>query len=606
MFLKKLRELLIEKQSECNNIKYSLPSVWINSNSKFDTISMNFAQFLVNKIDEIFFISKNLNSPPKKIRIYNSFIRLTTAYNYIYKQYNIPDHCYFKNCGTFVKTIALLPYLRELGITHLYILPITQIGLDGRKGKLGSPYSTKNHMKIDENLAEDIIEMSVEEQFKALIEACHLLDIKVVTEFVLRTSSKDNDLILEHPDWFYWIKSNSDFTEFKPPKFSESELVTIIHKIESKDFDDLIPPSENYINNFCTTPTQIFKKGEKIYGLTNDNQLCEIPGAFADWPPDDKQPLWSDVTYFKLHNHPNFNYIAYNTVRMYDSKLRDERYINKDLWDYLINIIPYFVEEFDIDGVMIDMGHALPNELLQKIIQKARLTKPNLFLIEENFVISNESISKGFNALVGYLAFDLINLDKTVKLINELENSNLKIKYLGTAETHNTPRAYWRTKSKNYSIFSYLISNLLSNSIPFIHNGFELLEQTLVNTGLDFSEEALLEFPNLPLFDYSELSWLNSNGNIIQEIQAINRLVDTSNFIITKAEKIDRDILKVELKQGKQNCFLLVNYSKIPVRLEMSKLNKKVINELLNFDTKMSNKEIIFESYFAFIFAVVD
>jgi glycosidase len=42
--------------------------------------------------------------------------------------------------------------------------------------------------------------MTLEEQFKALVEAAHCLGIKVVTEFIFRTSSKDSPIAITHPE----------------------------------------------------------------------------------------------------------------------------------------------------------------------------------------------------------------------------------------------------------------------------------------------------------------------------------------------------------------------------------------------------------------------
>ncbi len=607
-YLNKLRNLLVEKQNQLDDIKYIIPSIWIDKNGVSNPIPVNFPQFLVNKIDEIFQISNNLTiEENKKIRIYNSLVRLTTAFDYKQESYNSPnENTYFKNEGTFVKTISILPYLRDLGITHLYLLPITEIGKDGRKGQLGSPYSIKNHKKIDNNLSEPFLQMSVEEQFKALIEACHLIGIKVIIEMVFRTSSKDSDLIYEHPEWFYWIKSNKSENIFKPPKFDEGDLISIKQIVESGDFEDLVPPDPEYTNLFCEPPIKVFKEGEKIYGLNAEDILCEIPGAFADWPPDDTQPPWSDVTYLKLHNNPKFNYIAYNTVRMYDLELLKEECRNIELWEYLSGIIPYYINEFDIDGVMIDMGHALPKELLELIINNAKKIKEDFIFLEENFVISNESIGKGFQIVVGYLPFDLHNLDKTINLINELNNPELKIKYFGTSETHNTPRAYWRTQTKNFSVFSYLLSNLMNNAVSFVHNGFELFEKVPVNTGLVFEQSDLQQFPILPLFDYAELNWLNQEGNIINEICEINKISDTNKISISSALKAEEDILKIEIIFNNSNAILFVNYSKNSNRIKISsniEMTKKII---IQSDVIVTSEEIIFNSSFAFVFFVLD
>jgi glycosidase len=94
----------------------------------------------------------------------------------------------------------LLPYIKKLGADIVYFLPLTSIGVDGHKGDLGSPYSINNPYILDENLNEPLLNMTMEEQFKAVIEATHHLGMKVVSEFIFRTSSKDSKLAIEHPD----------------------------------------------------------------------------------------------------------------------------------------------------------------------------------------------------------------------------------------------------------------------------------------------------------------------------------------------------------------------------------------------------------------------
>ena len=50
----------------------------------------------------------------------------------------------FRETGTFLKAIAMLPYIKRLGATVIHLLPITSIGQDGNKGTLGSPYAIRN------------------------------------------------------------------------------------------------------------------------------------------------------------------------------------------------------------------------------------------------------------------------------------------------------------------------------------------------------------------------------------------------------------------------------------------------------------------------------
>jgi hypothetical protein len=58
-----------------------------------------------------------------------------------------------RETGTFLKTIALLPYVRSLGCNVLHLLPIASIGQDGRKGALGSPYAMRDPYDLDETLS---------------------------------------------------------------------------------------------------------------------------------------------------------------------------------------------------------------------------------------------------------------------------------------------------------------------------------------------------------------------------------------------------------------------------------------------------------------------
>ena len=66
------------------------------------------------------------------------------------------------------------------------------------------------------------------------------------------------------------------------------------------------------------------------------------------------------------------------------------------------NIIPYYQQEFGIDGVMIDMGHALPSELKQRMIETAREIDPDFAFWDENFKIQKSSRNDGYNAVIGH------------------------------------------------------------------------------------------------------------------------------------------------------------------------------------------------------------
>lgn len=544
-----IKSKLESLKSKFDNYEYFVPSLWINSDNKeVNSVKIRPIDYFLNKIEEIEELSTDYDysstqKPIEESIIYNSFVRLNTAFDYTRFSANQEQiELQFRVSGTFLKTLALIPYYKSLGTDILYLLPITKIGIAGRKGNLGSPYAIKNHFEFDENLSESFLDLPVEVQFAALVEACHLAGIKVVLEFVLRTASLDSDLIPEHPDWFYWIKSNND-GDFQPPAFEDDVIIALKEKIERKDFTDLPSPSEDYRSKFLPPPDKVIKRGDSYIGLYEDGTEGIVPNAFADWPPDDNQPLWSDVTYFKMFSHPNYNYMAYNTIRMYDDELNQEKYSNAELWEYLENVVPNYIEKFGIDGIMLDMGHALPDLLLKRIIGRIRTEKPDFLLFEENFNITAESKEIGYDAVAGYMPFDMHRPEKLYEIFKRYEQKDFPINFFGTAENHNTPRAASRFNDINYSKMTYLINWLLP-AITFIHNGFELGEVKPVNTGLDFSDEEIEKYKpeELPLFSYSELNWLNKD-NIIDFIREVNQLKDTSDLSKLKIEKTEEGMM---------------------------------------------------------------
>ncbi|HNX76766.1 MAG TPA: alpha-amylase family glycosyl hydrolase [Candidatus Rifleibacterium sp.] len=473
--------------------------------------------------------------------IYNIFVRLTAAYDHNGDgslggakgdlTLNVDG---IRESGTFLKAIAMLGYIKAIGCTTIHLLPVTAIGHDGNKGELGSPYAIRNPYKLEETQADPLIGLGVEDQFRAFIQACHLLGIRVICEFVFRTASKDSDWIAEHPEWFYWIDEKiNDRTpgetdpvkvaaQYGNPVFTADELKTINAKVTAGDLNELPPPHADYCGFFKLPPakeTVKFNAAKQYRGQGTDartGKSCSvrIPGAFADWPPDDNQPPWGDVTYLRMYNdetpqQPDFNYIAYNTIRMYDRRLARPELANMPLWQTIIDLVPFYQQKYGIDGVMVDMGHAVPVNLMQQLISKARSIDPDFALLSENFEIKQESVNAGYNAVVGYAWWVEYRREGMYDLLNHVGNQGVPLAFFGAVENHNTPRAAGRTGGESYSKYAFLVNTMLPRAIPFIHSGQELGETIPVNTGLDFSNSDLekLKGKKLALFDLCSYNW---------------------------------------------------------------------------------------------------
>lgn len=465
--------------------------------------------------------------------IYNLFPRVTTAYDHAHDDGDhlsivpLPDG--WRETGTLLKSIALLPYIQTLGINTVYLLPITAVGQDGKKGTLGSPYGIRNPYRLDENLNEPALDLDVDTLFAGFVEAAHHLGIRVVMEFVLRTSSKDGDWIGEHPEWFYWIHEDvpdrrpgrRDPDAYGSPIFQPGDLGMLKGMVERGDFSALIPPPESYRAMFTPSPRadQVHMEDGRWVGVLDEGTRVRVPGAFSDWPPDDNQPPWTDVTYLRLYDHPDFNYMAYNTLRMYDERLARPEHAVNDLWDMIVGVIPHYQHTFGIDGVMIDMGHALPMPLKRRVVEAARTINPDFAFWDENFMLTQQSVGEGYNAVLGYLVFDFHVPDKLREFCQWMATEQLPLPFFATPETHNTPRAASRPFALEYVHYT-LIMAVLFPGLPFIHSGFELLEMKPINTGLGFTSEMIAANPSnsLPLFSEWAFDWTRT-GNLVGSIR---------------------------------------------------------------------------------------
>ena len=98
--------------------------------------------------------------------------------------------------GTFAAAEQRLPFLKELGVDIIWLMPIHPIGVDGRKGSLGSYYSIVDYKGINP-------EFGTLEDFKSFLAKAHELGFKVVTDWVANHTSRDAKWWQEgKKDWY--------------------------------------------------------------------------------------------------------------------------------------------------------------------------------------------------------------------------------------------------------------------------------------------------------------------------------------------------------------------------------------------------------------------
>ncbi len=529
--LVRMRDKLLALSVNANEQSYAIPTLWTEP---YATSGLSFvknpAHYYAQRIESLLHAGAEAPAGTMVQRIERMYCLIPRHFSSFdhYSYSESPSHDsvqLWSKSGTFLKTIALLPYLQTLGITQLYLLPCIRVAELSRKGTLGSIYSQRTLNELDPQLSEEVLEMSLDDQFRALVEAAHFLGMKVIMECALRTTSRDAQWIAEHPDWYYWIdeRATTNASSLHPPHFDDLTLDSIHRKIEAGDFSYLPRPDEMYRTMFCAPPQRVVKdaSGEFI-GIHADGSRCRVASAFADYPPNDTQPLWTDVSYLRLHTHPDFHYPAYNTVRMFDDALREQRWHNHALWETLESIIPGYIERFDIDGVVLDMCHALPSELKEAIQQRARALKPDLVFIEENFFVTAQSREAGFDAVLGDFWLQCDTLEHVRAYVDRRRIESAPIPFLACCDTHNSPRLFGR-HDDDTAMSMLELSLSCPQGLPCLLSGTEFGNTQVFNTGLGFRPEELASYhpEDLALFSYAPLDWINARTDILARYRSL-------------------------------------------------------------------------------------
>ncbi len=105
--------------------------------------------------------------------------------------------------GTFRALEADLPRIKALGTDMIWLMPIHPIGVEGKKGSLGCPYSISDYRAV--NPAYGSLD-----DFRHLVGSIHALGMKCIIDVVYNHTSHDAVLLSEHPE-FYWRKADGSF-----------------------------------------------------------------------------------------------------------------------------------------------------------------------------------------------------------------------------------------------------------------------------------------------------------------------------------------------------------------------------------------------------------
>ena len=98
--------------------------------------------------------------------------------------------------GTFAGVEAELPRLKDLGVDILWLMPMYEIGVEGRKGTLGSYYAISDYCKVNP-------EFGTMADFDSLLVAAHRLGFRLILDWVANQTAPDHVWMRERPADFY-------------------------------------------------------------------------------------------------------------------------------------------------------------------------------------------------------------------------------------------------------------------------------------------------------------------------------------------------------------------------------------------------------------------
>lgn len=546
--------------------------------------------------------------------------------------------------GTFLKAIWLLPLLARMGIDAVYLLPVTKIGRAFRKGEIGCPYAAKSFFDLDPALHDRLLDggkpvrrlhpstpaqaeppprwaeragdlrhlrphpqgrteslgpmLGLREEFGAFVEAAHALGIRVMLDLAPRTASRDSDLILDHPDWFYWIDAR-EARDYAAPYLegirrgipNPSELGGILKREVVR----------RHLAKFRWAPNIADPQGwrrfaarcraqetpDVLRGIIREFGMVTPPG-FSD-VVNDPQPPWSDVTFLRLfQDHPIASarhipapaeqppYVLTDTIK---ASVFPGRKPNLPLWRFLSNILPYY-QRFGVDGARVDMGHALPPGLQRMIIDRPRRRDPDFCFIAEELDCQRGPAAKrdGYNAIIGssWWMMPRHAEGQLHRFVYDVQPT-AALPAFAAAETPDTPRAAVRDGGQDFTRLIGALGNFLPSGVPFIHSGLELLERQPLNLGLDLLPRGQFVLPRkdpyygkLGYFDAVALHWTNAGASgmikLLSKAASVRRrfaadLANARNSFIPQVSANHRWIITVgwRVERGRRTMLVVAN-----------------------------------------------
>jgi len=188
--------------------------------------------------------------------------------------------------GSFKGLTEKIPYLKELGINTIYLMPIFD-----HVGKL--PYSVKDYYKISPY-------HGTEADLHELVDTVHNNDMKIIFDLVISYLPLESKLYKEHSDWFLQDKKGKVLNHYPHPKWGLAidrgnskiqEYFAEVAKYYVQEYDidgwRIDAPQNNYDSKIVSgdhSATELLRKVKQSITSVKPNAilLTEYPGPLCE------------------------------------------------------------------------------------------------------------------------------------------------------------------------------------------------------------------------------------------------------------------------------------------------------------------------------------
>ncbi len=177
-------------------------------------------------------ISCTTQKTKKQMNLPNDWKHTTNIYEVNIRQYTQE--------GTFKAFIKEMPRLKAMGVKTLWMMPITPIAQEKKKGSMGSPYAAENYTAINP-------EFGTLDDFKTLVKEAHRLGLNVIIDWVANHTGWDHVWTKTHPEYylhnadgsFHAAEGMDDIIEldYKNPELRNAMIDAMKFWIKETDID---------------------------------------------------------------------------------------------------------------------------------------------------------------------------------------------------------------------------------------------------------------------------------------------------------------------------------------------------------------------------------